>query len=95
MQIEWQEDAIEDMQALRQGYLAEQNPSAAARMAKRILQALVLLRQHPAMGRPGRVPDTRELVIANTPYLVAYRVIDTRLVILRVLHGAQRWPKKL
>lgn len=44
------------------------------------------------MGRPGRVPGTRELVIANTPFLVPYRVKGDTVIVLRVFHGARRWP---
>jgi len=32
-----------------------------------------LLADHPAMGRPGRIAGTRELVIVRYPYIVAYR----------------------
>jgi len=42
------------------------------------------------------VVNTRELVIARTPYVVAYTVdpqIDT-VIILRVLHGARQWPEE-
>ncbi len=94
MQIVWQEAALHDLRNLR-AYIAQENPAAAARVAQRILETVALLHQQPGIGRPGRVPDTRELVISDTPYLVAYRVMDTRLIILRVLHGAQRWPRKL
>jgi toxin ParE1/3/4 len=41
------------------------------------------------------VPDTRELVIARTPFVVAYRLRNETIEILRVLHGAQRWPDRL
>ena len=40
----------------------------------------------------GRVVGTRELPIARTPYLAAYRIIDNTVIILRILHGAQQWP---
>ena len=46
------------------------------------------------MGRPGRVPKTRELVVSGTPYLVIYRVKNDRLEVLRVFHGARQWPQK-
>ncbi|WP_296900229.1 type II toxin-antitoxin system RelE/ParE family toxin [Thiohalocapsa sp.] len=46
------------------------------------------------MGRPGRVLDTRELMVTGTPYLVPYTVSDNEIVILRVLHGAQQWPQR-
>jgi plasmid stabilization system protein ParE len=44
------------------------------------------------MGRPGRVPGIRELVIPTTPYIVPYRVQREAIQILRVYHGARRWP---
>lgn len=44
------------------------------------------------LGRPGRVGRTGELVVAGTPYLVICRVDEAAVVILRVLHGTQRWP---
>ena len=46
-------------------------------------------------GLPGRVDGTRELVIDRTPYIAAYRVAGVTVQILRVLHGAQRWPEDI
>ena len=46
----------------------------------------------PEMGRRGRVPGTRELVITSQPYIVAYRIRGQTIDILAVLHGAQKWP---
>jgi toxin ParE1/3/4 len=54
-----------------------------------------LLADNPHMGRPGRVPGTRELVVTRTPYIVPYRVRGDTLEILRVYHGARRWPDTL
>lgn len=47
------------------------------------------------MGRTGRIAGTREVVFADPPYIVAYRVAPETLDVLTVLHGAQRWPEKL
>jgi toxin ParE1/3/4 len=52
------------------------------------------LADYPNLGRPGRVDETRELVVADTPYIVAYVVLDNQLMILSVLHGAREWPKR-
>lgn len=60
-------------------------------MLVRVRAAADSLVKHPGMGRPGRVPFTRELVIPGTPFLVIYRV-RTDVEIIRVLHGAQSWP---
>jgi long-chain acyl-CoA synthetase len=43
----------------------------------------------------GRVPVTRELVVANTPFIAAYAIQKARIVILAVYHGAQQWPPVL
>lgn len=73
-------------------YIAENNPQAAATVARSILRAVERLPDNPAIGRPGRVMDTRELVIAGTPYIVLYRVMGDVIVILRVLHEVRKWP---
>jgi toxin ParE1/3/4 len=44
-------------------------------------------------GRSGRVSGTRELVIPNTPFVVAYAIARDRIVILATYHGAQQWPE--
>ena len=46
----------------------------------------------PQRGRRGRIESTRELVLSSLPYYVVYRVFDERLLILNIVHGAQRWP---
>jgi toxin ParE1/3/4 len=46
------------------------------------------------MGRPGRVPGTRELVVTPN-YLVPYRIKGEVLEVLRVMHARQRWPNRL
>jgi toxin ParE1/3/4 len=73
-------------------YIAKDNPAAARRIALRIVEAVEQLPDNPHVGRPGRVPGTRELVIVRTPYIVPYRVHRNALEILRVYHGARRWP---
>ncbi len=40
----------------------------------------------------GRVDHTRELIIAGLPWLVVYSVEEKRILVLSILHGAQRWP---
>jgi toxin ParE1/3/4 len=53
-----------------------------------------LLADQPQMGRPGRVSGTREFVVPRTSYIVPYRVRDNRIQVLRVYHGARRWPER-
>lgn len=47
------------------------------------------------MGRPGRIKTTRELVLADVLYIIAYRVTDRHVDILTVMHSAQKWPEAL
>jgi toxin ParE1/3/4 len=52
------------------------------------------LREFPALGRPGRVAGTRELVIPGTPYIVPYRVTGEGIHVLTLMHSSQRWPER-
>jgi toxin ParE1/3/4 len=74
--------------------IAADNPAAAVRTVERIRAAVDRLARFPALGRPGRVPGTRELVIPDTPYIVPYRVTDSAVQIITVMHSAQRWPDR-
>ena len=64
-------------------------------MASAIVDAVDRLAAHPAVGRPGRVPGTRELVVSRTPYVIPYRVREGVVEILRVVHARRRWPDRL
>ncbi len=74
-------------------YIAADNPSAAATEARKVMEAIRQLAEHPASGRTGRVFGTRELVLP--PYIIAYRVKGEAVQILRILHSARRFPNKL
>ncbi len=91
MKLYWSHGAIEDLKHLR-AYIARDNPFAAADVSERILEAVERLRQFPAMGRPGRVANTRELVVPGTPLILPYTVTDRGVEIIAVLHGARTWP---
>jgi toxin ParE1/3/4 len=89
----WSPEAIDDLIALR-AYIEQDDAAAAQRVALHIVQNVeTLLADNPDMGRPGRVPGTRELVIPKTPFIVPYRLVGTTIQALRVFHGARRWPE--
>jgi plasmid stabilization system protein ParE len=52
------------------------------------------LADQPALGRPGRIPGTRELVVPKTRYIVPYRVQGQTVEVLRVFHTSRRLPQK-
>ena len=94
MSVRWSARALWHLTSLRR-YIATENPPAAARVAARILGAVAFLAEHPNLGRPGRVPSTRELVVSGTPYVVVYTISDEAIVqVLAVMHAAQKWPAK-
>lgn len=94
MQIRWTAAALRDLAALHE-YIASNNPQAAARQVALLRGAITRLADFPEMGRIGRRPDTRELVVARTPYIVAYRARSGAIELLRIIHGRQRWPDRL
>jgi toxin ParE1/3/4 len=93
VRVRWLQTALANLDAEAE-YIAEDNPAAAGRVVMRIFGAVDLLGENPAMGRPGRVAGTRELVIDGTPYIVPYRVRGDVVEILRVFHAARKWPGK-
>lgn len=76
-------------------HIAADDPRAAARVVARLVSAVELLADQPGIGRVGRIPGTRELVFADIPYIVPYRVAATTVEILTVMHTAQKWPESL
>ena len=93
MRVKWLKRALENLDEEAE-YIARDDPQAAARVVLRITTSVDRLAIHPALGRPGRVAGTRELAISGTPYLVPYRVRSGMVEILRIFHGARRWPAK-
>ncbi len=91
MKIEWLPEAVHNLSAQLE-WIAERDPRAAIDVGDALHAAVARLADHPAIGRPGRVPATRELVVRGTPYLVIYRIEASVVLVLRILHGAQRWP---
>jgi toxin ParE1/3/4 len=93
MRIVWSETAITNLVEIRK-YIEQDKPAAARRLAQRILESAERLAEHPHLGHPGREPETRELIVAGTPYIIAYRMYRGRLCILAVLHAAQNRPEE-
>ena len=93
MPIQWTQRARRQFLAIIDAVLAD-NPSAAERVYDAIMDGVAQLVPFPEMGRRGRVPGTRELVITSQSYIVAYRLRGQTIHILAVLHGAQKWPER-
>jgi len=92
--IRWLTAALSDLRAIK-AYIAEQNPEAARQVIASIRHQATTLTNQPNIGRMGRIPDTRELVISPYPYIVAYREHHDEVHILAVVHTSRRWPEQL
>ena len=92
MTLIWSDLAIQHLNEIV-AYITTENPPAAKRVAERIVSlAETILPEQPQIGRPGRVPGTRELVVTQTPYIVAYRIDAETITIMAVIYGARKWP---
>jgi toxin ParE1/3/4 len=91
LRLAWTKAARADRRAIYE-YIEADNLRAAVTLDKLFETRANQLLDYLKIGRPGRVLGTRELVITGTPYVVIYRITQSIVIILRVLHGAQKWP---
>jgi addiction module RelE/StbE family toxin len=94
MRIRWLAGALHDLRGIHD-YIAVENPQAARRVVGDIRREIAILETQPEVGRPGRLPDSREFIIQKFPYIVAYRIRSNEVHILLVVHASRRWPKQL
>ena len=94
MALRWLEAAFDDLRAIK-ACIAKENPDAARRVIARIRSETSILINQPSIGRAGRIADTRELVISQYPYIVAYQEQHGEVHILAVVHTSRRWPEQL
>jgi toxin ParE1/3/4 len=92
--VEWLPLARADLLTIVD-YIAKENPVAAQAVYDTIQRHVARLGELPRVGRPGRRRGTRELVVPGTPHIVGYRIEGTAVAVLRVLHGARRWPERM
>ena len=93
MRFRWLRKALRNLDDAA-AHIAAEDPAAARLVVKRVPEAVAMLEEQPGLGRPGRVPRTRELVVAKTRYIVPYRVRGKVVEILRVFHTSRRLPDR-
>jgi toxin ParE1/3/4 len=94
VRVRWTTPALRDLEFIGDHIERDNSAAVAARIVTAILDHADNLAAFPHIGRPGRIPDTRELVVVDTPFIVPYRVRDAEVEILAVFHGARQWPEK-
>jgi plasmid stabilization system protein ParE len=93
MRVKWLRKALRNLDE-EAGYIAADDPAAARQVVGRVMEAVALFEGQPGLGRPGRVPGTRELVVLKTRYIVPYRVHGDVVEILRVFHTSRHLPQR-
>jgi toxin ParE1/3/4 len=91
MQVKWLATALQNLDQ-EADYVEKGDPQAARLVVQRIHDAVTHLADNPALGHPGRIHGTRELVVPGIRYIVPYRVrprLD-RIKILRVFHSSRK-----
>ena len=87
MLIKWTRAALASVDDIA-GFIAKDNPNRATSFVLELQAAVTKLQAHPGMGRAGRVPGTRELVLHKN-YIAIYRVRGDDVEILRLHHAAR------
>ncbi|MFR0691131.1 type II toxin-antitoxin system RelE/ParE family toxin [Enterobacterales bacterium AE_CKDN230030158-1A_HGKHYDSX7] len=90
MKVFWTRDARQDRLDIWE-YLVLESPEVAVRMDSLFSAAVARLRSFPQMGKPGRIPDTREM-IPHESYRIVYQVEADTLWIIALVHTARMWP---
>jgi toxin ParE1/3/4 len=93
MRLRWLRKALRNLDD-EAAHIAADDATAARLVVKRVLDAVAQLERQPGLGRPGRVPGTRELIVSHTRYIVPYRVRRETVEILRVFHTSRRLPDR-
>jgi toxin ParE1/3/4 len=91
MKVRWVRTALADIEAI-EDHIARDDPRRAFEIVWAIKTRVETLADFPDIGRNGRVIGTRELVLADLPWIVVYRPRPPHIEILRIIHGHQRWP---
>ena len=85
--IKWTKSALATVDEIA-GFIAKDNPTRDTSFVLELQAAVTKLQAHPGMGRAGRVPGTRELVLHKN-YIAIYRVRVDDDEILRLHHAAR------
>jgi len=92
MRVHWSEPSLFDLQSISTYIEAANGLHTANRITRVIYDSAQSLKTMPNRGRSGRLAGTRELLVPRLPYIIVYQVSQDRVSIVRILHGAQRWP---
>ena len=93
--VVWTAAARADLRDIA-AYIGQDSPKNAAEMVERLIGAVQILGRFPmlyqASQRFTRVRNAREIPVP--PYWIIYTVTDKTVIIVSILHGRQKFPRK-
>lgn len=92
--IEWLDEAVEDKNKIV-FYIARRDPVAAFGIDEEFDKQVGALASFPGMGRVGRIPGSRELLMNPLHYIVVYELntVDEIVTILHIYDDRQSGPR--
>jgi toxin ParE1/3/4 len=93
VEIVWFEMAEADLINIHQ-YIAHDDKKRARNAIKKIVASAQQLACFPHLGKIGRVNNTREFLVAKSPFIIVYRFLEEKseVQILTILHSARMYP---
>ena len=93
MYVRWLKRALADLDSEAE-YIAQESVKSAHKVVSRIYRSVENLKKYPLIGREGRVPGTREIIVPGFSYIIPYRLRKGHIEVLRVFHTSRKWPEK-
>ena len=90
MKIKLAKLALRDLQSVKE-YISQDKPDVALAVVKRVMESIENITIFPSIGRTGRVPLTKELIVSGTPLIIGYQIKQDTLYIVRIIHTARKW----
>jgi toxin ParE1/3/4 len=91
MELRWTQEAAADLENISD-YLFQNAPQRVTELIRGIYGAPARLLAFPHRGRAGKKEGTREHPLSPLPYVLVYKITGGVIYIVRILHGAQKWP---
>ena len=89
MEVVWLPKALENLKEIHE-FIKQESPQSARMVAERIQKTVEVIRDNPHIGRSSLVDGFREVSISKLPFVIPYKVLDEKIIIVRVFHTKQR-----
>lgn len=90
--IRWLKLALKDVDGVALWLTQNEDEEVARLVVDRIWKAAKSLEQFPNRGCNGKIKGTKELLVPKTSHYIVYRIMETEIQILRIIHNARNYP---